>query len=85
MPLPPRTRDNEEDLLYADDILAERRVELQLSTKCMLALQYLPEFDNISLSFYTKGSPGFTISVNTSDWPRIQQLVANFNWRGRRQ
>jgi hypothetical protein len=78
MPLP-ETRE------YVDDIKTGRRVELSLSSDCVLTLQYFPEFDNISLSFYTKNMPGFTIGIPTGDWPLIQDLVKNFTWRGRMQ
>jgi hypothetical protein len=70
---------------YRADMEAGRRVELRLSSECLLTLQYFPEFDNISLSFYTKNMPGFTIGVRTEDWPMVQRLVADFDWRGRRQ
>lgn len=76
MPLPTIDEKN-----YFADLESGRRVELRLSTDCLLTLQYFPEFDNISLSFYTKDMPGFTIGVKTEDWPRVQEVVGNFNWK----
>ena len=79
MPLP------DEDKEYAEDIAAGRRAELPLSTDCVMTLQYFPDFDNISLSFYTKNMPGFTIGLATADWPAVQALISRFQWRGRKQ
>jgi hypothetical protein len=77
--------DTSEDPRYIEDLRAGRRVELYLSSDCLLALQYFPEFDNISVSFYTKNMPGFTFGLPTEDWPFVQDIVAKFDWRGRKQ
>ena len=74
-----------EDEEYAADVATKRRVELQLSNNCLLTLQYFPEFNNISVSFYTKDMPGFTFGMPTDDWPTVQKLVADFVWRGKMQ
>ncbi len=69
---------------YETDIMTGRRQEFALSDKCLIALQYFPEFDNISVSFYTENMPGFTMGLPTEKWPEFQKLVAGFNWSGRR-
>jgi hypothetical protein len=84
MPLPIPNK-KAKDLAYEQDIASRRRVELQLSSDCLMTLQYFPEFDNISLSFYTQDLPGFTIGLPTKDWPAIQAMIRDFQWRGRRQ
>ena len=81
MPLPIPKEDQE----YVSDIATGRRVELELSNDCLLTLQYFPEFDNICVSFYTKDMPGFTFGMRTADWPLVQAMVREFNWRGRKQ
>ena len=70
---------------YEKDIATGRRTELPLSHGVLLTLNYFPEFNNISLSVYTKNMPGFTIGLPTEDWPAVQAWVASFNWRGRAQ
>jgi hypothetical protein len=70
---------------YGDDMETGRRVELPLSCDCLVTLQYFPDFDNISLSFYAKGLPGFTMGMPTEDWPAFQAMVAAFQWRGKTQ
>jgi hypothetical protein len=77
------TSEADEDTI--SDLKSGRRVELHLSNDCLLALQYFPEFENISLSFYTKNMPGFTIGMPAEDWPQVQDVIAKFNWRGRMQ
>ena len=74
-----------EDLEYVSDIMTGRRVELRVGDDCLIALQYFPEFNNVSWSFYTKDMPGFTFGIATEDWQRVQEMVAAFTWRGRRQ
>lgn len=76
---------NNDDEEAASDIMTGRRVELALSNDCLLTIQYFPDFNNISMSFYTKNMPGFTIGMPTSDWPRVQKLIAEFSWMGRKQ
>jgi hypothetical protein len=78
MPLPKTKAESE----YDDDIQSGRRIELRLSNNCLLTLQYYPEFSNISLSFYTKDAPGFTIGLPSKDWHMIQEVIAEFNWIG---
>ena len=74
-----------DDEAYDVDLAAGRRIELSLSRDCILTLQYFPEFNNVSMSFYTKNMPGFTIGLPTEDWPLIQNAIAKFNWRGQKQ
>jgi hypothetical protein len=74
-----------EDEEYASDLATGRRCELRLSNDCLMALQYFPEFDNVTFSFYSKNLPGFIIGLPTQDWPLVQKFVADFNWRGKRQ
>ena len=76
---------SDDDKEYRDDLESGRRVELSLSNDCVITLQYFPDFNNISLSFYTKNMPGFTIGVPTEDWVLIQDMVKGFTWKGRRQ
>ena len=74
-----------DDALTEIDMASGRRVELRLNTDCLIALQYFPELDNISLLFYTKNMPGFTIGMPTDQWPAVQSMIAAFQWRGRTQ
>jgi hypothetical protein len=79
------TTNIEDDEEWQNDMAAGRRVEMPLGKNSVLALQYFPEFDNISLSVYTENMPGFTIGMPSDDWPAVQDMIAKFIWRGRRQ
>lgn len=84
MALPPVDSDAVDEE-YRRDIDTGRRVELGLSNNCRVVLQFFPDWNNITFAFYTKDMPGFIIGIPSEDWPSIQQMVAGFNWRGRRQ
>jgi hypothetical protein len=74
-----------EDEEYDVDIKTGRRVELRLANDLIMTLQYFPEFDNISMAFYSRNNPGFVMGMPTADWPRVQEFIAGFQWRGRKQ
>jgi len=78
------TQEDEDDKAWREDMAAGRRVELDFDD-FKVTLQYFPEFNNVSFSFYTKNMPGFTFGMPTEVWPRVQAMVAAFNWRGRKQ
>ena len=68
------TETERQDREWQADMATGRRVELRVSEECLIALQYFPEMDYVSFSFYTKGMPEFTMGDATPQY----RITINF-------
>lgn len=63
---------------YERDISSGRRVEYRIGDDLIISIQYFPEFNNVSFSFYAKNMPGFTIGIPTEKWSDVRKFISEY-------